>query len=243
MRSAAFFATALHAAVLAAGPAGGAAGVAPAPLRADRLVEQVDRHLGQMVEIDIVEPLSGPSTPEQLARVEFGQVRVEIPDASGAQLSLVPRTFRLDDPNRYRQRFDRVLASPLRVRGDLLEDPELKAGKRRALVLRVESVTLLPPAPVVKVASVAELLADRERFDRATIELEGDYASRFEVSALAGEIWLEAAPGAKVLGTPSHGFGTRRVRVVGTLFAKPGARYGHMGGYAMLLVAREIEYL
>jgi hypothetical protein len=41
---------------------------------------------------------------------------------------------------------------------------------------------------------------------------------------------------------PQRG-GTHRVRVTGYLFTKPGAAYGHLGGYAYELVADKIEFL
>ncbi len=46
----------------------------------------------------IVEPLSGPATPEQLAKAEYGQVRVEVPDNLGKDLALVPAGFRQGIP-------------------------------------------------------------------------------------------------------------------------------------------------
>ena len=214
----------------------------PPPLRPTSLLEGADRLLGRGVEVDIVESLVGPPTAERLATAEYGQVRVAIPDYGGAELSLVPADFRLADPDRYRRRFDRVLMSPIRVRGELLEDAELARGARRSFVIRVESIEpLAAPAPI-RVASVDELLADPARFDRATVEIEGTYESRFEVSALERKIWLSRADGAKIVGAPAGGATKHRVRVVGTLFSKPGAHYGHLGGYPLLLVAREIEY-
>lgn len=148
----------------------------------------------------------------------------------------------MDDPDRYRRRFEIVLTPPLRLRGELLEDPDLRRDEHRSYVLRVESIESLPvPAPI-RVASVDELLADPARFDRATIEIEGTYEARFEVSALDGKVWLSTAPDARVVGAPSEGATKHRVRVIGTLFSRPGAHYGHLGGYPLMLVAREIEY-
>lgn len=212
------------------------------PLRPAGLIAEAERFLGHRVEVEVFESLHGPSTPDALARAEYGQVRVAIPDSGGAELSLVPAGFRLDDPNRYRLKFDRVLVAPLRVRGQLLEDPELARGGRRSYVIRVESIEPLPSPAPIRVASVDELLADPARFDRATVEIEGVWESRFEVSALEGKIWLSRSPDARVIGTPAGDERKRRVRVVGTLFSKPGARYGHLGAYPLMLVAREIEY-
>lgn len=211
-----------------------------APVRPGDLLAEAPALIGHRVQVDIVESLIGPSTPERLATAEYGQVRVSVPE--GGELSLVPAAFRLDDPDRYRHRFDRVLLSPLRVRGELLEDPELLRGERRSYVIRVEAIEPLAlPAPI-RVASVDELLADPARFDRATIEIEGTHETRFEVSALEGKIWLSRTADAKVLGAPKPGAPSHRVRVVGTLFSKPGAHYGHLGGYPLMLLAREIEY-
>lgn len=224
----------LAAAQLVAGPE-----LSP-PIRPGELLAEAPALIGRRVEIDIVESLIGPSTPERLATAEYGQVRVSLPE--GGELSLVPAAFRLDDPDRYRRRFDRVLLPPLRVRGELLEDPELRRGERRSYVIRVEAIEpLAVPAPI-RVASADELLADPARFDRATIEIEGTYEKRFEVSALDRKIWLSRAADAKVIGAPKPGASLERVRVVGTLFSKPGARYGHLGGYPLMLVARQIEY-
>lgn len=214
----------------------------PPPLRPTELLVDAERFLGRGVEVDIVESLAGPATAERLATAEYGQVRVTIPDYGRAELSLVPATFRLDDPDRYRRRFDRVLAAPIRVRGELLEDAELRRGERRSYVIRVEAIERLPLPAAIRVASVEELLADAARFDRATVEIEGTYETRFEVSALEKKIWLSTAPDARIVGSPARGATKHRVRVVGTLFSKPGAHYGHLGGYPLMLVAREIEY-
>lgn len=211
-----------------------------APMRPGELLAEAPALTGRRVEVDIVESLIGPSTPERLATAEYGQVRVSLPE--GGELSLVPAAFRLDDPDRYRRRFDRVLLPPMRVRGELLEDPELRRGERRSYVIRVEAIEPLALAAPIRVATVDELLADPARFDRATIEIEGTYEKRFEVSALERKIWLSRAADAKVIGAPKPGAPKHRVRVVGTLFSKPGAHYGHLGGYPLMLVAREIEY-
>ena len=67
----------------------------------------------------------------------------------------------------------------------------------------------------------------------------------FEISALDRDIWLEIAPGAAVEGRPAgrSGISSNHVRVTGILFAKPGASYGHLGGYRFELLASKIEYL
>lgn len=231
----------LAAAVLCA--AGASAEEVRAPLRPGELLAQAERWAGSVVEIEIVERLAGPPTLERLAKAEYGQVRVELPEGASSEISLVPPAFRLEDPARYRQRFDRVLVAPLRVRGELLEDRELRRGAHRSYVIRVERAEVLPSAPPIRVGSVAELRADRTRFDRATIQIEGSYVSAFEKSALENEIWLSQAAGARIVGEPRRDGKAQQVRVVGVLFAAPGAHYGHLGGYAFELSAREIEYL
>src|SRR5262250_803965 len=79
------------------------------PLRPSDLIASPQNYLNRTVEIEIVEPLSGPPTPEALARVEYGKVPVEMPDARFTDFSLVPAGFRLEDPNRYKLKFDRVI--------------------------------------------------------------------------------------------------------------------------------------
>jgi hypothetical protein len=228
------------------GGVGGAGGdpVALAARRPGDLVENPAAHLGKTVDVDIVEPLIGPTTAARLATAEYGQVRVDSPDSRSADLSLVPATFRLDDADRYQKRFDRVLLPPLRVRGEFLEDRELSSsGRRRSYVIRVLLAQPLPKSTPIPVGSVADLLRDRARFDRATIEIEGELETRFEVSALEKVIWLARYPDAHVQGAPEKPWGRRRVRVVGVLFAKEGARYGHLGGYQLQLVATRVDDL
>ena len=67
----------------------------------------------------------------QLARLEYGQVEIRIPEGLNGRLSLVPQAFRMNDPNRYRQKFDRVIESPVRVRGEFLSDDEMSKAQRR----------------------------------------------------------------------------------------------------------------
>jgi hypothetical protein len=170
-----------------------------------------------------------------------------IPDAVGAKLSLVPATFRLEDPNRYKHKFDRVLQSPLRVKGELLSDEDLaQQSHRPAYVLRVASMEPLNLPPAIKVQSLAELKSDRARWDRKQITYEGAYENRFEVSALDREIWLSFQGNTNFVGKPSEssaGKKVDRVRVTGILFSKPGSTYGHLGGYPFELFASKVEYL
>jgi hypothetical protein len=216
-------------------------------LRPLDLLEHPDRYLNQRVEVEIVESLGGPTTPAALAGAEYGQVEVRIPDGGTATLSLVPAGFDPADANRYRRKFDRVLKSPLRVRGELLRDAEMSAANRRpAYVIRVASIEALDLGSPVRVPSLAALAADPARWDRRLIVYEGGYRSGFEISSLDGEIWLETGSETEVIGgsrVGPGGIGSRRVRVTGVLFAKAGAHYGHMGGSKYQLTASKLEYL
>jgi len=57
------------------------------------------------------------------------------------------------------------------------------------------------------------------------------------------EIWLDTAPNTKIIKSESVGSQANRVRVTGIFFARPGAHYGHLGGYKFQLTASKIEYL
>ena len=214
------------------------------PLRPSELIENANNYLNQTVDLEIVEPLYGPSKPEDLARVEYGQVQIRIPEGGNGTLSLVPQAFKASDPNRYRNKFDRVIESPVRVKGELLKDDEMsKATRSPVYVVRVLSMEPVMMGPPQKVASLDVIKADPTRWDRKQIEYEGIYQTGFEVSALDGDIWLETAPNTKVIKSESVGAHANRVRVTGILFARPGAHYGHLGGYKFQLTASKIEYL
>ncbi|MFO1463283.1 MAG: hypothetical protein U1F66_05865 [bacterium] len=225
----------------------GAPAVGPSHLHPADLLSAPGKYLHGPVEVEIVEPLSGPSTPQQLAAAEYGQLRLEMPDAPGVDFSLVPSDFRPEDPNRYRKKFDRVLTSPLRVKGELLSDEELAKDLHRPVyVLRVSAWEPIAPEPAIPVGSLAQLKSDPARWDRKRIVYEGVYENRFEVSALDREIWLGFAGNAEIVGRPQGPAGTPtayRVRVTGLLFSKPGARYGHLGGYPFELQATKVEFL
>lgn len=110
--------------------------------------------------------------------------------------------------------------------------------------MRVAATEPLDPGQPVAVGSLAEIAADPTKWDRRFVVYEGGYVSRFEVSALDGDIWLETTTDAVVVVTPSPGNPLpRRVRVTGFPFCRPGARYGHLGGYRFQLVATRLEYL
>jgi len=220
---------------------------AQSPLRPGDLLANPNAIFGRSVEVEIVEPLEGPRSAAALAAAEYGQIRVWIPDGIGVDFSLVPASFRMEDPQRYRRKFDRVIAGPVRARGELLSDAELSKGLGRPVyVFRVASLEPLPPGPAVTVSSLAELQARSAELDRRRIVYEGIYRSGFEVSALDGVLWLAMASDTEILGTkPSweEGRKPQRMRVTGTLFSKPGARYGHLGGYPMQIQASKVEYL
>ena len=131
-------------------------------MRPSDLIENANNYLNQTVELEIVEPLYGPSKPEDLARVEYGQVEVRIPEGGNGTLSLVPQAFKATDPNRYRNKFDHVIESPVRVKGELLKDDEMSEATRRPVyvirVLSMEPLVMGPPQKVTK--------ADLAQWDR-----------------------------------------------------------------------------
>ena len=92
------------------------------PLGPSELIANANTYLNQPVDLEILEPLYGPSTPEDLVRAEYGQVEVRIPEGMSGTLSLVPAAFKVTDPTRYRNKFGRVIESPIRVQGELLSD-------------------------------------------------------------------------------------------------------------------------
>lgn len=213
------------------------------PLRPSELIENASTYLNQTVDLEILEPLYGPSKPEDLMRAEYGQVEVRIPEGMSGTLSLVPAAFKTTDPNRYRNKFDRVLKSPIRVKGELLSDDEMsKSTHRPFYVVRVLSMEPVELGPPHRIASLNVIKADPAQWDRKQILYEGIYQSRFEVSAL-DEIWLETGPNTEIIRAGSVGSQANRVRVTGILFARPGAHYGHLGGYKFQLTASKIEYL
>ena len=214
------------------------------PLRPSELIENGRTYLNQTIDLEILEPLYGPSKPEDLARVEYGQVEVRIPEGTNGTLVLVPAAFKATDPNRYRNKFDRVIEAPLRVKGELLSDEEMsKATHRPYYVVRVLSMERLEMGPPQNVASLNVIKNDPAQWDRKQIVYEGIYQTGFEVSALDNEIWLETAPNTKIIKSGNAGSQANRVRVTGILFARPGAHYGHLGGYKFQLTASKIEYL
>jgi hypothetical protein len=210
-------------------------------LTTSQIMGAPDRYLTRTVTVVIVEPLSGPATEKALASLEYGQVRVDIPDGGPEDLSLMPSAFRLDDPNRYKRKFDRPLVSPIKVRGEFLIDPELK--HRKSYIIRVAYYEpLSPPAPM-PVRSLAEIEAAPAKWDRQRIVYEGTYEHAFEVSSLDRRIWLGFSQATALVNRPAKQLGKHKVRVTGYLYARPGGRYGHLGGYTCELVADRIEFL
>ena len=212
-------------------------------MRPSELIENANTYLNQTVDIEILEPLAGPRKPDDLVRAEYGQVEVRIPEGMSGTLSLVPAAFKASDPNRYRNRFDRVIESPVRVRGELLSDDEMSRVTHRPVyvvrVLSMEPVVLGPPQ---RIASLDVIKTNPAQWDRKQIVYEGIYQTGFEVSALA-EIWLETTANTQIIKHGSVGAKVNRVRVTGILFSRPEAHYGHLGGYKFQLTASKIEYL
>ena len=228
------------------------ASLSPAPprrgvLRPNDLLDAPASYLGREVDVVIVEPLSGPATPELLARAEYGQVRVEVSDNLGKDLALVPAGFRQGDPNRYRLKFDRVIEGPIRVHGTFESDDDLATSLRHpAYVIRTASIAPLEQEAPARLASVAEIDAHRATWDRRLVVYEGELTTGFEVSTLDGAIWLSPARGMTEIGARPAAQGGRtkeRVRVTGILLAKPGGLYGHMGSGRYELLASRIEHL
>jgi hypothetical protein len=195
----------------------------------------------------IVEPLSGPPTLEALAKADYGQVRVEVPDNQGKDFALVPAGFRQGDPNRYKLKFDRVIEGPIRVHGIFESDEDLATSLRHpAYVLRVASIAPLEREAPARLGSTAEIDARRDTWDRRLVVYEGVWTTAgFEVSMLDDSIWLSPARGVTEVGaSPARqGRSKGRVRVTGILFAKPGAGYGHLGSGRYQLLASRIEHL
>ena len=215
-------------------------------MRPSELIEEASTYLNHSVEVEILEPLYGPANAEQLARVGYGQVEVRIPEGASGRLSLVPQAFKVSDPNRYRQKFDQIIESPVRVRGEFLKDEEMSQAEHRPVfVIRVSSIEPVALGQPEKVRSLSDIESDPARWDRKLIIYEGVYETRFEVSSLDGVIWLEAAANATIIKPTNSTAVARanRVRVTGILFSKPGARYGHLGGSKFQLIASKIEYL
>jgi hypothetical protein len=213
------------------------------PLRPWDLIDNADAYLNQTVDVEILEPLYGPSKPEDLARTEYGQVEVRFPEGMSGSLSLVPAAYKANDPKRYRNKFDRVIESPVRVKGELLRDDEMSSSTHRPdYVIRVLSMEPIVLGPAHKVASMNDIKNDPAQWDRKQIVYEGIYATGFEVSAL-DEMWLDTTLKTEIVKSGSMGSHANRVRVTGILFARPGAHYGHLGGYKFQLTASKIEYL
>ena len=170
-------------------------------------------------------------------------MEVSIPEGMNGTLSLVPAPFKATDPNRYRNKFDRVIESPVRVKGEMLSDDEISRSTHRPYyVIRVLSMEPIEMGPPHKIDSLNVIKNDPSQWDRKQIVYEGIYQTGFEVSAL-DDIWLDTRPDTKIIKSGKVGSQANRVRVTGILFARPGAHYGHLGGYKFQLTASKIEYL
>lgn len=219
---------------------GGSAGA----LRPSELLAAPDKYLGKTVELEIVEPLYGPSTEAALKASEYGGMEVMIPDGGGPTLKLVPSAFKPEDPNRFKNKFDRVMRPPARVKGEFLKDAEMTESLHRPYYLiRVVSWEPMALEAPVTVKSLAEIKADPAKWDRKPVVYEGMYENRFEVSAVDKDIWLDFQANAQVLNRPADSSKPQRIRVTGVLFSKPGARYGHLGGYSFEILASQVEFL
>jgi hypothetical protein len=213
------------------------------PLRTTELIENANKYLNQTVDVEILEPLYGPSNEQDLARTEYGQVEIRMPEGMNGILALVPAAFKANDPNRYRNKFDRVIESPVKVKGEFLRDEEMSTATHRPYyVVRVLSMEPAVMGPPHQIASLDIIKNDPAQWDRKQIVYEGIYQTRFEVSAL-DEIWLDSSPNTKIIKHGTIGSQANRVRVTGILFSRPGAHYGHLGGYKFQLTASTIEYL
>ena len=60
-----------------------AAQAAPPGLTLKQLLSAPDSYLDRPIEVVIVEPLAGPATAKALASLEYGQVRIRVPDGGG----------------------------------------------------------------------------------------------------------------------------------------------------------------
>lgn len=214
-----------------------------APLTPTELLNAADSSLGKLVEVRIVETLYGPNTEASLKSAEYGSLEVMIPDLGGKTLHLVPAAYKAEDPNRFKKKFDRPIKPPVVVKGEFLQDAEMTASlKRPYYLIRVASWEPAPAEAPVAV-KLSEIKADPAKWDRKRVVYEGDYENRFEVSGLDKEIWLGFREDTDIVAKPAEAFGIWRVRVTGTLFSKPGAHYGHLGGYPFELVADKLEFL
>jgi hypothetical protein len=200
----------------------------PVSLRMIDLAEHPERYEGRALVVDIVERLSDFG--------EEGLVGVDVPEVGpSVVLSGIASGTR----------------TPARVRGTLAwRGPTGLFGAREpcwaaCYVLRASATEPLVDEPPVVVTAVSEL----PRWDRHLVTYEGVWATGFEHSRLDGAIWLDLSRAASRHGLlPTHRLppgesAEQRVRVTGRLFARPGARYGHLGGSSFAIEATAIEGL
>jgi hypothetical protein len=216
-------------------------------LRPSELFAHPARYLNKEIEVDIVEPLGGPSSSASLTTSEYGQVEVRIPESPSGSLALVPATFKIGDANRYKHKFQSVLQSPVRARGEFIRDDEMSdAIHRPVYLIRVASmmpIELGEPTPV----TLEQIAKNPALWDRHYVRIAGTYESRFEVSALDKQIWVAFSATANNepdrLGAVDSKSPGSRVRMSGILFAQPNARYGHLGAYRYQLTVLHSEAL
>jgi hypothetical protein len=142
---------------------------------------------------------------------------------------LVPERFRLTDPKRHQLKFDRVLTSPLHVRGEVIVD-RFRADQSERLAVRViEARPLALGTPL----TITPAEAVTGAFDHRLVALIGKVDSGFEQSSIGG-VWFGG--GRYRAGT--FGQASREDVHVGILFSRKGGGYGHLGRYAAELITQ-----
>lgn len=213
-----------------------------APLTTAELLKTPDRYLGKTVDVQIAERL-WPSTPEAQTSPSSGSIQVLNADLDAKVLRLVTSIYRQDNPDRFRDKFDRVMIPPLRVKGEFLLDREMTESSHLPYyVIRVLSWEGAPvQAPVA--LTLSQIKVDPAKWDRKRVIYEGVHSEGFELSVLDQEIWLDVTNETLIEGKPVPQEGCCQVRVTGTLFSNPSRRYGHINHYPFAIEAAKLEYL
>jgi hypothetical protein len=213
-------------------------------LRVDAIADDPRAYIGRDLEVDIMEPIQGPTTNDERLhdydrhyRVELRESQEGEKEGSDTEIRLVPAGYRVDDPKRRELMFDTVMTAPLRVRGRLVDESEDHSHPVVAIVVtQWWPLDLGAPIRVTSPAAVGPWL------DRKLIELHGKYIQGFESSAV-GPVWVYPVPAYLEASVPAA---SSPDVLVGVLFAKAGPRYGkrgrgygHMGMYrAEILVSK-----